>query len=120
MQNRDWAYNSVADRIRFVRHHPDLSEKMLRKYSYDTLSQMLAPLACLVITLFAIPAGIASGRQSVFKGIVGALLMFFAFYGLVIGCMVGSDVGWLPPILAAILPHAVFLAIGGWLFYRQR
>jgi lipopolysaccharide export LptBFGC system permease protein LptF len=56
----------------------------------------------------------------VFKGIVGALLMFFAFYGLVIGCMVGSDVGWLPPIFAAILPHAVFLAIGGWLFYRQR
>ena len=92
MQNRDWAYNSVADRIRFVRHHPDLSEKMLRKY----------------------------GRQSVFKGIVGALLMFFAFYGLVIGCMVGSDIGWLPPILAAVLPHAVFLAIGGWLFYRQR
>ena len=32
----------------------------------------------------------------------------------------GSDVGWLPPILAAVLPHAVFLAIGGWLFYRQR
>ena len=120
MQNRDWAYNSVADRIRFVRHHPDLSEKMLRKYSYDTWSQLLAPLACLVITLFAIPAGIASGRQSVFKGIVGALLMFFAFYGLVIGCMVGSDIGWLPPILAAVLPHAVFLAIGGWLFYRQR
>ena len=120
MQNRDWAYNSVADRIRFVRHHPDLSEQMLRKYSYDTWSQLLAPLACLVITLFAIPAGIASGRQSVFKGIVGALLMFFAFYGLVIGCMVGSDIGWLPPILAAVLPHAVFLAIGGWLFYRQR
>ena len=120
MQNRDWAYNSVADRLRYIRHHPDLSEKMLRKYSYDTWSQMLAPLACLVITLFAIPAGIASGRQSVFKGIVGALLMFFSFYGLVIGCMVGSDVGWLPPIFAAILPHAVFLAIGGWLFYRQR
>ena len=120
MQNRDWAYNSVVDRLRYLRHHPDLSEKMRRKYKYDMWAQMLAPLACLVITLFAIPAGIASGRQSVFKGIVGALLMFFAFYGLVIGCMVGSDVGWLPPILAAVLPHAVFLAIGGWLFYRQR
>ena len=37
-----------------------------------------------------------------------------------IGGMVGSDVGWLHPILAAVLPHAVFLALGGWLFYRQR
>ena len=93
---------------------------MRRKYKYDMWAQMLAPFACLVITLFAIPAGIASGRQSVFKGIVGALAMFFAFYGLVIGGMVGSDLGWIPPILAAIFPHAVFLAIGGWLFYRQR
>ncbi len=120
MQNRDWAYNSVADRLRYMRHHPDLSAKMRRKYSYDTWAQMTAPLACLVITLFAIPAGIASGRQSVFKGIVGALVMFFAFYGLVMCCMVCSDIGWLPPVLAALLPHAVFLALGGWLFYRQR
>ena len=120
MQNRDWAYNSVADRLRYMRHHPDLSEKMRRKYSYDTWAQITAPLACLVITLFAIPAGIASGRQSVFKGIVGALSMFFAFYGLVMGCMVCSDIGWIPPVLAALLPHAVFLSIGIWLFHRQR
>ncbi len=119
-QNRDWAYNSVADRLRYMRHHPDLSEKMRRKYSYDIWSQIMSPLACLVITLFAIPAGIASGRQSVFKGIVGALVMFFAFYGLVIGGMVCSDVGLVPPIPAAVMPHAVFLCIGVYLFHRQR
>ena len=120
MQNRDWAYNSIADRLRFIRHHPDLSEKLVRKYRYDTWAQLMAPWACLVITLFAIPAGIASGRQSVFRGIVGALVMFFAFYGLTIACMVGADVGWLPPVPAAVLPDAVFLAIGLYLFRRQR
>lgn len=120
VQNRDWAYNSVADRLRYLRRHTDLSEKMRRKYLYDTWAQAMSPLACLVMTLFAIPAGIASGRQSVFKGIVGALAMFFAFYGLVMSCMVCSDVGWLPPVLAAIVPHSAFLAIGGWLFFRQR
>ena len=119
-QNRDWAYNSVRDRLRYIRHHPDLSEKTRRKYRYDVWSQLLAPWACLVITLFAIPAGIASGRQSVFRGVVGALVMFFAYYGLTIGCMVGADVGWLPPIPAAILPAAVFLALGIHLFRRQR
>lgn len=119
-QNRDWAYNSVGDRMRYLRHHPDLSAKMVRKYRYDIWAQLMSPLACIVITLFAIPAGIASGRQSVFKGIVGALVMFFSFYALVIGCMVFADVGWLPPVPAAVLPHAVFLALGIWLFRRQR
>ena len=119
-QNRDWAYNSVTDRFRYVRQHPDLSEKMLRKYRYDTWAQLMSPLACIVITLFAIPAGIASGRQSVFKGVVLALVMFFSFYGLTIGCMVGADVGWLDPILAAVLPDVVFLALGMRLFRRQR
>lgn len=119
-QNRDWAYNSVRDRLRYIRHHPDLSDKMRRKYSYDVWAQIMAPWTCLVITLFAIPAGIASGRQSVFKGIVGALLMFFAFYGLVIGGMVCADIGILPPVVAAVFPHVVFFCVGAYLFYRQR
>ncbi len=119
-QNRDWGYNSVSDRLRYIRRNPDLSDKMRRKYSYDVWAQIMSPWACLIITLFAIPAGIASGRQSVFKGIVGALVMFFAFYGLVIGGMVFADVGMLPPVPAAILPHVIFLGVGIYLFHRQR
>ncbi|MBR4604118.1 MAG: LptF/LptG family permease [Kiritimatiellae bacterium] len=80
----------------------------------------MSPLACIVITLFAIPAGIASGRQSVFRGIVGALVMFFAFYALVIGGMVGSNLGLVPPIPAAVLPHVIFLALGVRAFRKQR
>ena len=70
------------------------------------LEQIVAPLACIVITLFAIPAGIATGRQSVFRGIVGALCMFFAFYGLTIGFMVLAKKGWMPPIPAAMMSIA--------------
>lgn len=120
MQNRDWAYNSIRDRRRYLRQHPEISEKMRRKYTYDTWAQLMAPWACLVITLFAIPAGIASGRQSVFKGILGALVMFFSFYGCTIGCMVLADTGYLPAIPAALLPHVLFLCIGIWVFRKQR
>ena len=120
MQNRDPAYNSIADRIRYLRTHPDLAEKARQKAVYDLWAKLLAPLACIVITLFAIPAGIASGRQSVFRGILGALGMFFAFYGTVIGCMVLADVGWIPPVPAALCPYVVFLALGARAFYRQR
>jgi len=120
LQNRDWAYNSVGDRLAYLRSHPELPEEIRRKYRYDTWAKALAPLACIVITLFAIPAGVATGRQSVFRGILGALGLFFSFYGAVIGGMVCADCGWLPPFAAAALPHAAFLALGARAFYRQR
>jgi len=120
MQNREWAYNSIRDRVRYLRTHPDLTEQVKQKYRYDIWAKILSPFACIIITLFAIPAGIASGRQSVFRGILGALGMFFAFYGLSIGCMVLADIGWLPPILAAFLPYVIFLALGIRAFHKNR
>ena len=120
MQNRPWKFNSIRDRLRYMRMHPEMSATARRDAVFDVAAQVMAPLACLVITLFAIPAGIASGRQSVFKGILGALAMYFAFYGLVIGGMVLAKNGWCPPVLAAILPYAVFLALGARAFWRQR
>ena len=55
-----------------------------------------------------------------FKGIVGALAMFFAFYALTIGFMVLANLGMCQPALAAFLPDAVFFVIGCRLFWRQR
>jgi len=120
MQNRDWAFNSIRDRLRYLRTHPDISDDVRRKYRYDVWAKILSPFACIIITLFAIPAGIASGRQSVFRGILGALGMFFSFYALAIGCMVFADLGWLPPVLAAFLPYALFLALGIRAFHKHR
>lgn len=120
VQNRDWAYNSVREKLRFIRTHKDITPEQKRKCLYDAWAQIMSPWACLVITLFAIPAGIASGRQSVFRGILGALGMYFAFYGLTICCMVAADTGWLPPIPAAVVPDVVFLALGLRAFAKQR
>lgn len=120
MQNRPWKFNSVRERFRYIRTHPELTEDTLKEYSYDTWAQIMAPWACVIITLFAIPAGIASGRQSVFKGILGALGMYFAFYGVTIGCMIVAKNGWCNPILGAVLPGVVFLALGVRSFFRQR
>ena len=120
LQNRNTQFFSVADRLRFLRTHPSMVEKERLKFRYNLWAQIAAPLACIVITLFAIPAGIATGRQSVFKGIVGALGMFFAFYALTIAFMVLANLGWCPPVLAAFLPDGVFFLIGCRLFWRQR
>ena len=120
LQNRDWSYDSVRDKFRYLETHPELSPEDRTGRLYDTWAQIVAPWACLVITLFAIPAGVSSGRQSVFRGILGALGMFFAFYALTICCMAMVKKGWLPAIPAAVLPDVVFLALGARQFYRQR
>ena len=120
MQNRDWAYNSVPERLRFLRTRKDLTKEMRRKYVYDTWAKILSPFACIIITLFSIPAGVATGRQSVITGILGALGMFFGFAALTIACMVLADIGWCPPILAAFLPHVVFGVLGVRAFLRHR
>jgi lipopolysaccharide export system permease protein len=120
MQNRAWAYYSIADRFRYLRLHTDLTEQARRKCRYETWAKIFSPLACLVITLFAIPAGIASGRQSVFKGIVGALALFFSFYGTVIACMVCANTGLLPPVPAALAPYVIYFAAGIVAFRKQR
>ena len=120
MQNRPWRFNSAADRFRYLRTHPGLSPGDRNDCLYDTWAQILSPLACVIITLFAIPAGIASGRQSVFRGILGALGLYFAFYGMSILALVAAKSGWLPPVPAAVAPHAVFLVAGVRAFRRQR
>lgn len=120
MQNRPWKFNSTRERFRYLRTHPELTPERRNDLLYDIWAQIMAPFACIVITLFAIPAGIASGRQSVFKGIVGALGMFFGFYGLSIVCMILAKNNWLPAVPAAILPAAIFFVLGIRAFVKQR
>lgn len=120
VQNRKWQYNSVRDRFRYLSTHPELTKERRADLLYDTWAQIMAPFACIVITLFAIPAGIASGRQSVFRGVLGALGMYFAFYGLDIGCMVAAKNAWVPPVAAAVAPHVLFFIFGVHLFVRHR
>ena len=119
-QNRPWRFNSVRDRLRYLRTHPEMTESARNDYTYDTWAQIMSPLACIIITLFAIPAGIASGRQSVFRGILGALCMYFSFYGLTIGCMVVAKNDMCPPVLCAVLPAALFFVLGVRNFMKQR
>ncbi len=120
LENYDWAYMSTGDRFDYLETHPNLEAATRQRCQYEAYAQLVAPLACLVITLFAIPMGIATGRQSVFKGIVGALSMFFVFYGLTILCMILAARGLLAPLPAACIPDLVFFAIGCHLFWKNR
>ena len=120
LQNLERRYKSVRSKLRFARRNVDLSEEAKREWYFDAYAQAVSPLACVIITLFAIPAGVASGRQSVFKSIVGVLLLFFAYYGATIGGMVAAYQGWIPPLPAALLPPILFFLYGIFNFRRHR
>lgn len=120
MQNRPWRFNSIKDRFAYIKQHPEMTEKMKDEYRYDAWAQIMSPFACIIITLFAIPAGIASGRQSVFRGILGALGLFFGYYALTIGFMIVAKNSLCNPVFAAVVPSIVFLALGIRAFLKQR
>ena len=79
---------------------------------FDFWYRIAAPWACLVITLFSIPAGITTGRQSVFKGILLVLVTFFSFYAFSILLEYFGQHGYVAPALAAWIPNLAFLGIG--------
>lgn len=112
MQSDGPQYASTCGKFRFLATSENLTEASRNSYRYDAWAQLFSPFACIVITLLTIPAGVSSGRQSVFSGVLGALGMFFAYYGLTIVCMVLAKTGFVPPLAAALAPLAIFFTLG--------
>ena len=105
----------LRDMVRLIRLKGESAEP---EDWYDFWYRVAAPWACIVITLFAIPTGITTGRQSVFKGVVLVLSTFFGFYAVTITLSYFGQGGVVPPALAAWLPNVVFLGLGLF-FYRK-
>ncbi|HOE60915.1 MAG TPA: LptF/LptG family permease [Kiritimatiellia bacterium] len=120
LMNKAWEFYSVRDMLHYLKNHPHLEKHEVASKTFDVHARLAAPFSCLIITLFAIPAGMASGRQSVFKGVLLAVALFFGFYVVTNGCMVLAKNGLMPVILGAWCANVIFLAAGLALFYRQR
>ncbi len=89
-------------------------------YSYKAYSHYAAPAAIILVTLFAIPAGIASGRQSVFRGILLALGMFLSYYVITALSMYLAKSGIVTPACAVALPLICFGSAAVVLFRKVR
>ena len=119
-ERKEWDYLSLRDMLAYMRAHPQMDHLVRASRLYDIHARVAMPWACLVITLFAIPAGVATGRQSVFKGVLMAIALFFSFYAASNGCLLLAKRGLLWPWLAAWLPNFTFLGTGLVLFARLR
>ncbi len=111
---RDWDNFSAHDMWRYLKRN---NEKDPGKW-YDFAYRFAAPWACVVITLFAIPAGLTTARQSILRGVFTALGAFFAFYAMTHFCTFLGKQGTLPVYLAAWLPNLVFAALGVGLYRK--
>ncbi len=111
---RDWNFMSSSDRHRLLEDNPGADSEKWFDYWYG----LAAPWTCIVITLFAIPAGITTGRQSVFKGVALVLATFFGFYAVTLSLEYIGQHGYMNPFLSAWLPNAVFLVVGA-AMYRK-
>jgi lipopolysaccharide export LptBFGC system permease protein LptF len=120
LMNKAWEYFSTRDMLHYLRTHPNIDGRDRASKRYDIGRRLIGPFACIVITLFAIPAGVVTGRQSVFKGVIAAISMFIGFYALDMVCMALAKNMWLPVPIAVVLPNLTFLTAGLILFYRQR
>jgi len=118
-KEKGWDCLSLRDMVWWVKAHPRSEDP---GKLYDIHARIAMPWACIVITLFAIPAGVATGRQSVFKGVLLAIGLFFGFYMASNGCMLLAQKKYevLSPWLAAWLPNITFLGAGLVLFARLR
>lgn len=111
---------SVLDMKTYLDNQPNMFPEQYRKWQYNIFNRFASPFACVVITLFAIPFGVATGRQSVFIGVLSAIILFLFYYVMNITCGALAQSGQLPIAVGATLPSIIFLLTGIYLFYRQR
>ena len=120
LELRSWLFLSTLDMFRYLHEHPDLSPDNTLQKRFDIHSRLAMPWACLVVTLFGIPAGAKTGRQSPLTGIFLAVGFFFAYYALSqIGLLLGKS-GIVRPWIGAWLSNIVFFVSGIAMLLRMR
>jgi lipopolysaccharide export system permease protein len=105
-------FMTTREVLRYLRRHPDISDQALARSRVDLHLRMAMPWACVIVTLFGIPAGARTARQSVINSVLTTLLFFAVFYALTqVGAFLGKR-ELLAPWLGAWLSNIVFLAAG--------
>ena len=116
----NWQLLSVRAMERYLRSHPALSVESRTQRQVDMRRRQAMPWACLVVTLFAIPAGARNARQSVIIGVLMTIACFFAFYlFLEVGVLLAKR-QLLEPWLGAWFSNFAFFAAGVGMLIRIR
>lgn len=98
----------------------DLQRETRSELETEMHARFSLPWACLILTLFGIPAGSRSNRQGIVIVVFAAIAMLLGFYALTItGIFLGKR-GIIQPWLAAWFSNIVFLLAGSIMLRRMR
>jgi len=111
---------SIAEILHYKRLHPRLRQTTRAMLDTQLYARIAGPWTCLVVVLMAVPFGAPSGRRNVFVGVAASIFICFAYFVLQrVGLALGTG-GYLPSLVAAWLPNALFGGAGIWLTARVR
>ncbi len=103
---------SSADLLRFLNTHKFLPPSEQTRLKVDFHARLAMPWACIIATLFAIPVGAKSSRQSVLTTIFMAIAYLFLFYATIQFGMILGKKQVLSPWLGAWLSNILFFIAG--------
>ncbi len=118
--NKPWEFCSAREIVKHIRYQPNISIMGRAGFRYDMHNRLAMPWACLVVTLFAIPAGAKSGRQSIMNALLLVILVFLAFYALNFAGLYLGKKRVLAEWVAAWLSNIVFLGFGIIMSFKLR
>jgi lipopolysaccharide export system permease protein len=115
---RTWEFRSAREMWRYLGTNPELSATSLKRKRYDFHARLAMPWGCLMLTLFAIPAGARTGRQGIMPAVFTAIALMVGYYAM-------SSLGLLlapatPAWLAAWLANIISFTGGIALLARMR
>ena len=85
------------------------------KYKIDLQQKFAFPAIVFVLAMVGIPFGFRMGRQGTLSGISVALGLTMLFWLTFIFFHAVGSAEMLPPMVAAWTPHALFLALAGYI-----
>ena len=110
--NKDPAIFSEGDLRRILTSRIHMTGQERRFYLVELHSRLALAWAAFIVSIFAIPCGIQTGRRGALFGIIAALLTFFGFYVFfTLATWMGKQ-GHLSAVVAAWLPNFVVFCLG--------
>ena len=98
------------------RHPCRNRNRELRNHLFEFHKKLAVPAACLVFTLFALPAGFLAPRSGRAYGLLVGMIMAALYWSLLVSAHSGGLRHQFAPALAIWAPNLVVLALSGVLY----
>lgn len=118
-ERKDPEYLSAMQIQHFIETH-NLEESIVTRLTVDKHYRLAIPWTCLIVAMLGIPFGAHTGRKGAMAGVAAILALFFAYYGLIYVCLGLGKNGYIPPLQACWIPHAVFFCVALLMTARMR